>query len=523
MPTKKTSYSTIAVLLTAALLWHGTAMADAASAAINNDSYLKTVNFNDYISSKNYAPVSINNSYGQLVTESQIGIYKSAALQDFYKDLVCKGMWGKDCDFTISSIQKYTGIDLNQESSLVGQNYSQINAYKVIYTTQGMDGQAHNVSGAVLVPQSDQALKGVVIFYHFTVLNKTNVPSNFEGDQFHVSKITASALASDGYVVVMPDYLGEGIDQDAVHPYMLYPQINALSGIYMLKLLSQIQPGLKYQTVNNQTPLYLSGYSEGAGYTLWAAKILQDNKPYLDNLGFKLAKTVPMDGAYNLSNVTLPFLQSNIANSEKAPYYIQDKRVAAFSKPGLVANVLYSYAHFNLNNDESAVFSTAFNSCSDCSADGQSYNIGSLLQSPVSEINKYKMLYKAAEATGYSNDNVSLAPLTNQQLLRSEPFKNALVAADIYNWRAITPISFLTLEYDSVVPRLNSETAYAAMAANGSTSLNITVVPNQNFKVDGYIPFTDDNVDHSQGLRFLLLFARNQFDESAPMINSSTH
>jgi hypothetical protein len=93
MPTKKTSYFTIAVLLTAALLWHGTAMADAASAAINNDSYLKTVNFNDYISSKNYAPVSINNSYGQLVTESQIGIYKSAALQDFYKDLVCKGMW----------------------------------------------------------------------------------------------------------------------------------------------------------------------------------------------------------------------------------------------------------------------------------------------------------------------------------------------------------------------------------------------------------------------------------------------
>ena len=35
-----------------------------------------------------------------------------------------------------------------------------------------MTGVAHPVSGAILVPQSEQPLKGVIVFYHYTVLDK---------------------------------------------------------------------------------------------------------------------------------------------------------------------------------------------------------------------------------------------------------------------------------------------------------------------------------------------------------------
>lgn len=484
--------------------------------AVAYDSYLESINFNAYIAPKKYTPVKIDDKYGKLLSESQVGIYKPAALQEFYRQEICKGLWGRDCKFNINSIEKYTGINLDDESGLVGLPYSVINAYKVVYTMPDMDNAVHRVSGAVLIPETNLPLKGVVIFYHFTVLNKSNVPSNFSGDELHTSKILAATLANAGYVVVMPDYLGEGIDRDKVHPYMLYPQINALSGIYMLKLLPQIQPLLHYRLSNNQIPLFLTGYSEGSGYALWADKILEENPEFLNNYGFKLTKTVPIEGAYNLSNVTFPFLMSDTVTPMVAPYYIQDRRISAFIKPGLVANVLNSYAYFNLNQDESAVFSSKFNSCSDCIIDGQSYNISGLLQSPANELTKHRMLFRAAKAVGYSKDNDSLAPLINPQLLVSDAFKNAVANADIYNWRATTPISFLTLEYDSVVPRLNAETAFAAMSDKGSTSLNITVVPNQNFKVDSYVPFSDDDTDHATGIRFLLLFARNQFAESVP-------
>ena len=506
----------LSVLMLLSGIFAGTVYgADIESVTVAHDSYLESINFSNYIAPKKYAPVMLSDGYGQLLSESQVGIYKPAALQDFYKQEVCKGLWGRNCKFTINSIEKYTGINLDNESSLVGLPYSLIDAYKVSYTTPDMNNNTHPVSGAVLIPETNQPLKGVVIFYHFTVLNKSNVPSNFSGDEFHTSKMLAATLANAGYVVVMPDYLGEGIDRDKVHPYMLYPQINALSGIYMLKLLPQIQPLLRYQLQNNQIPLFLTGYSEGAGYALWADKILEENPRFLANYGFKLTKTVPIEGAYNLSNVTLPFLMSDTLTPQVAPYYIQDKRVSAFAKPGLVANVLNSYAYFDLNQDESAVFSTKFNSCSDCELDGEKYTVSGLLQSPAKELSKYKMLYNAAKSAGYNNDNDSLVPLTNQQLLISSAFKDTVAHADIYNWRATTPISFLTFEYDSVVPRLNTETAFAAMSDKGSTSLQITVVPNQNFKVDSYVPFSDDNVDHASGMKFLLLFARNQFAESA--------
>ena len=509
------------LIITSLLL---TSVAFADDSSLNTtDSYLESVNFNNYITSKSYPKITIDNGYGQLVTESQIGVYKADALQEFYKEQICAGLWGRDCKFNINSLQQYTGIDLNVESSLVGQEFSQINAYKVVYTTKGMDGLPHNVSGAVLIPQSDQPLKGVVIFYHFTVLNKMNVPSNFTGDEFKISKMLAATVASAGYVVLMPDYLGEGIDQNAQHPYMIYPDVNALSGLYMLKLIPQLQPALRYQLSDEQIPLYLSGYSEGSGYSLWAAKILQDNKSYLDQYGYKLTKTVPIDGAYNLSNVVLPFLLGNVEMPKVAPYFIQDPRITSFSKPGLAANVLNSYSNFSLNNNESAVFTSAFSACYDCTDGNQATNVAGLLQSQVNEFNKYKMLYNAAKEAGYSNDNNSLATIINPQLLLSTPFKNAVENADIYNWHSLSPISFLTLENDSVVPRLNAETAYAAMAENGSSSLNITVVPNQNFKVNSYIPFSDDDVDHTDGYKFLLLFARNQFNESAPSVTNATN
>ena len=500
-------------------------LAFAAESAVMTESAHLNVHGTDlsqYIAPSSYTKVNLSESLGQFISESQIISYKPEVLQKYYQEKICEGLFWFNCSYNLKNIKQYTSVDLQQESALVGQPFSQIDAHRVIYTSLGMDNQAHQVSGAVLIPQSSQPLKGVVIFYHFTVLNKTNIPSSFEKDEFNLSKIMAITLASDGYAVVMPDYLGMGADESAVHPYVIYPEVNALSGIYMLDLLKKIQPNLKYKLVNNQIPLYISGYSEGGAYALWAAKILQDNKGYLATHGYSLIKTVPMEGAYNLSKVTLPFLLDNSASKvEQAPYYVADARIASFTKPGFVANVLNSYAHFHLNDNESAVFSEDFGVCKDCEIKGTAYNLAGLLQSPAAEIVKYKLIYNAASETGYSNSDNSILPLTNVQLLKNPQFIDQVEAADIYNWRATTPINFLTLEYDSNVTRLNSETAYAAMAAQGSSALSLTVIPNQNYKTKSYMPFSDMNIDHPSGLTFMLLFARNQFDESSPSVSGN--
>lgn len=470
-----------------------------------------------YIESKIYGKVIIDDSYGQLLSESLIVNYTPIWSTKFYKDKICSGLYWFNCDYNLKGVLEYTGVDLSNESSLFSPSIESISGYKVSYTTIDMSNKSHNVSGGILIPNSNQPLKGVVLFYHYTVLNNQNVPSRFNTDETRLSRTLASSIASDGYAVIMPDYIGQGDDESSVHPYIIYPQVNAISGIYMLKLLAQVRPNISYMKINQKVPFFISGYSEGASYALWAAKILQDNPSYLNNYGFNLSKTVPISGAYNLSNVTLKFLldKSSLV-AESAPYFIQDPRVANFMRPALVGDVLSSYAHYTLHTSESDVFSSKFSECQSCEIKSKSYSISGLLQAPASEITKYKLFYNAAKKTDYGNDDYSVLPLANHDVLNSNEFKKQLIDADIYNWKSTTPIDFLTLENDSVVSRLNSEVAYTAMARQGSSSLNITIIPNQNFKSDGYIPFTDIDIDHGSAIPFMFLLARKSFNESSP-------
>ncbi len=481
-------------------------------------------NVSSYIvpSDQPFAKVKINDMFGNLISESQVGSYKIDSINKFYKDQVCSGLYGFNCKANIANIYKYTGIDLTQESGLIGQDFDQINAYKIVYTTEGMDNKEHSVSGAILLPKSDKPLKGVVVFYHFTVLNKDNVPSRFNKDEFNLSKTIASTLATDGYAVLLPDYIGLGDDSKNVHPYVIYPVNNALSGIYMLKLLNKIDPALKFNSVDNQIPLFLSGYSEGAAYSLWAAKILQDNPSFLKQYGYTLTKTVPIDGAYNLSKVTFPFLIESNSEEKTRPFLINDKRIAGYSRPGLVANVLSSYAGYSSSISESMIFNSKFMDCNDCIVDDAKYNVPQLISSSTAgEGDKYKLIYNTATETSYSVKNDSISLLTTPDLINSSDFLETVEYADIYNWKSTTPVSFLTLEYDSIVTRLNSETAYMAMSEQGSSSLNISIIPNQNFKTKSYFPFSDMDIDHPSGLKFLLLFARNQFDESGQSVSKN--
>jgi hypothetical protein len=70
----------------------------------------------------------------------------------------------------------------------------------------------------------------------------------------------------------------------------------------------------------------------------------------------------------------------------------------------------------------------------------------------------------------------------------------------------------LAFEFDSIVPRLSSETAYVAMNKQGSPQVKMITVPNQDFMVMGYVPLTDMVVDHPQGIRFMLPFVRKEFE-----------
>ncbi|MDE4959584.1 lysophospholipase, partial [Francisella tularensis subsp. holarctica] len=79
------------------------------------------------------------------------------------------------------------------------------------------------VSGLLMMPDTDSP-KGVILYYHTTVFDNSAVPSNFSNDKSLIFEVTYAAIyAANGYIVVAPDYIGQGDDSKNYHPYVLYP------------------------------------------------------------------------------------------------------------------------------------------------------------------------------------------------------------------------------------------------------------------------------------------------------------
>jgi hypothetical protein len=230
-----------------------------------------------------------------------------------------------------------------------------VQPYRMLYTTAGAPyqfaGNATNtqtVSGAILVPETAPGvplaankIKGVVLYYHATILSKGGVPSDFYGDltpnntaaSAQVNAITAFAqdadlaavYASQGYVVVMPDYVGQGANYMVQHPYVLLAQTNAQSGLIALKAARN---ALAAQGIMLPNPanLYISSYSEGGAYAVWASRLAQISSSqnisgypgysdFLSDNGFNLRRTIGISGVYDLTGATLHYEFANANNS----------------------------------------------------------------------------------------------------------------------------------------------------------------------------------------------------------------
>ncbi len=191
--------------------------------------------------------------------------------------------------------------------------------------------ESHNVSGLVLIPHN-QAIKGIVLYFHSTISAKLNVPSlNFTE---YKAEMLAAIFAAHGYIVIAPDYIGLGNNYQDTHPYILYPQLNINDGKNML---NAVIPQLRKQhVINNEhfLPLFVSGYSEGASYALWFSRVYQENKLFKKEITQQqlyLAHTVAIEGAYDLSGVMLPFLLSNQYNEANNLFHINTTFWGIFS------------------------------------------------------------------------------------------------------------------------------------------------------------------------------------------------
>ena len=473
---------------------------------------------------------------GNIVGHAPLTAYTTTALETFYDQTICPAaILSQDCATNQANLDTGEFGHFNLAANPIAGNslgIKQVDAIKIDYTAVNVDRSPVTVSGGVAIPElAPASLKGLILYFHGTTTERSNVPSNFAAapDPSNATDgiLMAALWASQGYIVVMPDYIGLGDDTTHSHPYVVYPTQNAQAGLAMVSaartLLAQ-----SYQ-VTGLLPLYIAGYSEGGAYALQAGHLMQDNENYSSQLNVHLKKVVPLSGFFDLSGTGLTYLFDNISDTNN-PWHSLNWQTSELSKPFLTAYLALSFAGYanisptSILADHFYLGSYSDNDCWFLSTNGA--NLTDIYFTDA-QISGYDTAVLAAAdcqalATGWSNPPTNysnaITPLLTgtyaNALMRkdtSNPLYAQLMDADTYDFAPNFPVTLVSLEQDSVVTRTNSDVAYQYFIQHGSKDLyQEELIPNGYFFAAGQLG--DAEVDHTTELPFLSVLLLNEFN-----------
>lgn len=189
-----------------------------------------------------------------------------------------------------------------------------LDLYKIYYVTHTPDGHLTKASGLVAFPIHPNKPVGMVSYQHGTKATRTEAPST----NLEVNAVYPALFASHGgYVISMPDYLGLGDSELALHPYVQADTL-ADSSIDMLLAAKELARKLHYPITDD---LFLAGYSEG-GY---ATRVM-----------------------YEAMLKNYPEIKINAVASGSSPYDFDEVMNFIINKPGPRATAYLAYFFYSL-------------------------------------------------------------------------------------------------------------------------------------------------------------------------------
>ena len=306
-----------------------------------------------------------------------------------------------------------------------------IKVYRVVYNTTNTDGRAIQASGALLIPDTPNAV-ALISQQHGTITGDDAAPSYYNSNS--ESYMFGSVFASQGYIIAAPDYIGYGASKNLPHPY---EQRNGLatSSLDMLRATRAFLEANRTTGANANWDgrLFLAGYSEGGYATMALQKKIEEEAPN----EFNLVASSCGAGAYDK-----PAFMKEIINTKTSA----DNSIAR-----LYVWVLLTYDRiYGLNRPATYYFKEPY--ASRIASQGYSANLGVPLNEALTDSFK--------QAVNSGTDTA---------------FLNAVADNDIHDWKPKTPTRLYHGDADVTVFYLNSVNAYNAMRARGAT--NVELIP----------------------------------------------
>ena len=182
-------------------------------------------------------------------------------------------------------------------------NYD-VKIYTITYKTDYL-GKEIIASGLVTFPETDEAMP-MMSFQHGTMAKNSEAPTkDIQTYSF------LSSVASNGYIFLIPDFIGFGSSADILHPY--YRSELTASSITDMMIAAKELATIEGYKFNGDA--FLIGYSEGGYATMAAHKSIEEN----GLTGFNLVASAPSSGGYDVKGMQEYFFDQEVYDQ---PFYM---------------------------------------------------------------------------------------------------------------------------------------------------------------------------------------------------------
>jgi pimeloyl-ACP methyl ester carboxylesterase len=323
--------------------------------------------------------------------------------------------------------------------------------YEISYITSWIDGSPVKATGIVMIPDNIHTGYSTIIYH-----NGTNIMKKREQELGYNQFSICAGLAADGYLVVVPDYIGRGNGEK--HQLYLNAKTEAQNSVDMLLSLNGFLKEKGYDAIKD---LFITGYSQG-GHAAMATQRLIENS-YSNQ--FNLLASSPMSGPYDLVGSV------DVGSKEKEGDWV------------LFMYLVKSFQDaYTMKSSLSEIFIAPWDSLVNVYFDGHTRysSIRKTLPLNIEEIFKKDFLI-------------------SEFFTENSAFSKVLKENSVYEFVPQVPTQLCYCEDDEVVPYKNSQTAYNWMKLHGAKKIKI--------KDAG------KNLDHEECAIFTVIYTKLFFDK----------
>jgi len=181
--------------------------------------------------------------------------------------------------------------------AISGTPLCDIAVHHIRYATVGGANEATTASGALMVPLgSDPRCRGtrpILLYAHGTTTDRAFNMANLQGDPNGEGLVMAALFASQGDIVVAPNFAGYDSSTLPYHPYLIADQ-QSKDMIDALTAARSALPTAAAPATRDSGRLFITGYSQGGYVAMATHRAMQV-------AGMTVTASAPMSGPYAMA------------------------------------------------------------------------------------------------------------------------------------------------------------------------------------------------------------------------------